>query len=109
MVTFFQSKTPGVSIVEIAAAMARIGIDTIDTRDREGRHQFLGIGVDNERMSFRSKDPTFWFWKYSLDAKEGKECCSKKFVSSHYAWPDNMMYMDDAHLQGCEAAGRDPF
>lgn len=95
--------------MEIASAMARIGIPTVDTSDAEGRHRFLGIGVDNERMSFRKKDPDFWFWKYSPDAREGPQCCSKKYVATHYSQPDNMRYLDDAHEHGCEAKGREAY
>jgi glycoprotein-N-acetylgalactosamine 3-beta-galactosyltransferase len=89
--------------------MERIGVPTVDTRDADGRHRFLGIGVDNERMSFRSKEPDFWFWKYSREAREGRECCSLRYVATHYALPDAMKYLDDAHNHGCEARGRDPY
>jgi glycoprotein-N-acetylgalactosamine 3-beta-galactosyltransferase len=97
------------TIVEIAAALERVGINTTDTRDSEGRQRFLGIGVDNERMSTRKQRPDFWLWRYSPEAKEGRECCSKKFVSSHYALPDQMRYLDDAHDSGCEAKGKDAY
>ena len=95
--------------VEIAASMARIGINTTDTRDEEGRHRFLGIGLENERMSFRKLRPDFWFWKYSEDAREGLDCCSSRFVASHYATPEMMRYYDDAHDSGCEASGHEAF
>jgi hypothetical protein len=46
--------------------------------------------------------------RYSKDAQEGLDCCSPRYVSSHYAWPDTMRYLDDAHEQGCEGRGLDP-
>ncbi len=95
--------------MEIALSLGRIGINTTDTRDSEGRQQFLGVGLENERMTFKSLNPTFWLWRYSPEAKEGRDCCSTKFVSSHYALPDSMRYLDDAHDFGCEGKGTEAY
>ncbi len=95
--------------MEIADSLGRLGIPTTDTRDADGRHRFLGIGIDSERMSTRKDMPDFWLWRYSPDAREGKQCCSTRFVASHYAWPDQMRYLDDAHEAGCEGRGHESY
>eukprot|EP00048_Salpingoeca_helianthica_P023388 m.1272 g.1272 ORF g.1272 m.1272 type:complete len:398 (+) comp860_c0_seq1:2-1195(+) len=95
--------------LEIALTMARLGINTTDTRDKQGRNRFLGVGLDNERMTNKKTNPDFWLWKYSADAREGRECCSTRFVSSHYALPDHMRYLDDAHDAKCEGHGTEAY
>eukprot|EP00053_Salpingoeca_punica_P020479 m.211690 g.211690 ORF g.211690 m.211690 type:complete len:654 (+) comp18729_c0_seq1:109-2070(+) len=94
--------------MEIAYAMKKLGIFAVDTRDEDSRQRFMGIGIDAERSMTRAEGPDNWFWKYSPEAKEGFECCSVYWVSSHYTDHIQMYYYDDMHAVGCEAAGRDP-
>ncbi len=52
--------------------------------------QFLTLGTFNEhsmRPPPNRSDSSFWFWRYSKDAKEGNDCCSLRWISSHYTRP----------------------
>ena len=93
---------------EIAFTLAKAGIPTEDTRDEEGRHRFFPLGVDYERDLRKKDDPGFWFFVYDPDFQEGLDCCSKKWLVSHYTNEVEMFAHDDAHALGCEAAGMDP-
>ena len=53
--------------------------------------QFLPLGFYNEHSYSRPRDPStssFWFWKYSRDAKGGADCCSLHWISTHYTKPE---------------------
>ena len=46
------------------------------------------------------------YWNYSYyRPREGPSCCSRFWVSSHYASPEDLLYYEDMHALGCEAAG----
>jgi hypothetical protein len=95
---------------EISKTLSRIDIPTEDTRDSEGRQRFLTLNIENERSLLASADPTFWFLSYSLDpVQEDGNCCSKRWVASHYIEAHEQLIYDDLHAIGCEAAGSDPW
>lgn len=64
--------------------MVNFGLYPIDTRDANGRHVFITLGLDPERIFTRKDQPDLWFWQFSQDAKEGPACCSPKWITTHY-------------------------
>ena len=82
---------------------------TEDTRDEEGRARFISLGLGHERTLSRIRDAKNWFWMYERTAKEGKACCSKRWVGTHYVGPEMMRQLEDMYAVGCEGAGKDPF
>eukprot|EP00050_Salpingoeca_kvevrii_P015901 m.50997 g.50997 ORF g.50997 m.50997 type:complete len:707 (+) comp6579_c0_seq1:276-2396(+) len=95
--------------VEIALSLLDAGVPTEDTRDEELRERFFPLGVDRERDLRKEKFPDHWYWRYSLyPAREGLECCSKRWIVSHYTSLERMYILRELHELGCEAAGRDP-
>ena len=64
--------------------VVNFGIYPVDTRDSDGKHVFGALGLEPERMYFRKTSPDLWYWRFSPDAKEGKECCSSHWITSHY-------------------------
>jgi glycoprotein-N-acetylgalactosamine 3-beta-galactosyltransferase len=95
--------------VELGLSLQRVGILTEDTRDADGRARFISLGLSAERVLSRTKDSQHWFWKYEAAAKEGKQCCSKRWIGTHYVPPEEMRQLEDLHAIGCEGAGRDPY
>ncbi|EGD74071.1 hypothetical protein PTSG_05763 [Salpingoeca rosetta] len=93
--------------MELGISMKRIGVPAVESLDAEGRNLFIALGLDAERSARKSDDPNNWYWKYCPTAKEGKECCSTRWLGTHYVTPDEMRSLEDLHLMGCEAAGND--
>jgi glycoprotein-N-acetylgalactosamine 3-beta-galactosyltransferase len=77
----------------MSRTLNKLGAFPKDTRDVEGRHVFIGLGLEMEYGSTRAKSPDLWFWKYSPDARDGKECCSKRWITSHYFKPAQVRRM----------------
>jgi glycoprotein-N-acetylgalactosamine 3-beta-galactosyltransferase len=95
--------------VEIALSLSRIGIFTEDTHDEEGRARFLTLGLTFERGLTREKNKDHWLWHFDQQAREGRECCSKRWIGTHYVAPEDMRQLEDLHAMGCEGAGADPY
>jgi hypothetical protein len=103
-----QSETDAACLLadmELGITMARIGIPAIEMIDEQGGQQFISLGLDSERSIRRKDGPDNWFWVYSPTAKEGADCCSDRWVGTHYVTAAGMYAMDDLHLMQCEAAG----
>lgn len=70
--------------LELGQAMVRLGVPILDLRDAEGRELYLGLGLDEERDVRRASDPGHWVFEYARDFREGYECCSNRWVATHY-------------------------
>jgi hypothetical protein len=46
--------------VEIAISLARVGVDTEDSRDEAGGERFLVLSLDEERRVTREEVPSYW-------------------------------------------------
>ena len=75
---------------------------TTDTRDKDGRHQFISLGLDPEHFFTRTGFPSLWLWKFSKDAREGMDCCSKHWVTTHYITSSQMYAIDRLRRSRCE-------
>ena len=106
---FFSSLDTFADDLEISLSLAKIGIKTQQTLDAEGRQQFHTLGVDYERTLQRADNPGHWYWSYSPNATEGRACCSRRWIASHYTSPYEMYMLNDLHALKCEAAGSDPY
>eukprot|EP00048_Salpingoeca_helianthica_P000673 m.43245 g.43245 ORF g.43245 m.43245 type:complete len:553 (-) comp10751_c0_seq2:314-1972(-) len=62
----------------------QIKIEALDTRDAQDRHRFITVGLEMEHTLFRAKQPEMWLWSYSNDTKEGHDCCSPRWLATHY-------------------------
>eukprot|EP00047_Mylnosiga_fluctuans_P019060 m.78191 g.78191 ORF g.78191 m.78191 type:complete len:552 (+) comp7954_c0_seq4:101-1756(+) len=71
--------------LSLSQTLAQWNILPEDTRDPDGRHRFLTLGIENERQQTRS--PAMWFWNFSFDALETTSCCSQRWISTHYIPP----------------------
>jgi glycoprotein-N-acetylgalactosamine 3-beta-galactosyltransferase len=101
------------------------GVHPYDTRDQFGRERFHPFTPANHLTYRISKDRPDWYVcarrgrvveprltlavrnryaKYSIDLKEGAECCSEYSVSFHYVKMDLMPRLH-ALLYGCRGAG----
>eukprot|EP00056_Hartaetosiga_gracilis_P000870 m.41024 g.41024 ORF g.41024 m.41024 type:complete len:431 (+) comp10394_c0_seq1:168-1460(+) len=94
--------------MELGISLSRVGVELKEALDDEGRNLFMTLGLEAERMMRRADDPTFWYWDYCPTAKEGRQCCSSRWIGTHYVRPDDMRFLEDMHLIGCEATGYDP-
>ncbi len=94
--------------LEISLTLKQIGVPAVYTHDADGRQLFMTLGVDYERTMVRAADPKHWYWAFVPGATEGRECCSKRWIASHYTSPAEMYLLHDLHAMGCEAAGMDP-
>eukprot|EP00055_Hartaetosiga_balthica_P008699 m.33241 g.33241 ORF g.33241 m.33241 type:complete len:662 (+) comp6438_c0_seq2:203-2188(+) len=94
--------------MELGVSLARVGVELKEALDDEGRNLFMTLGVEAERMVRKADDPDFWYWTYCPTAKEGKACCSNRWIGTHYVRPEDMKSLEDLHQTGCEAAGFDP-
>jgi len=118
--------------LQLGVSMARIGVRARPNVDDEGKQLFICLGLEYERGMFKKDSKDFWLWQYSPDAKvgvkgddegfqrcflmlllfplpihpqEGKECCSNKWIGTHYVRASKMKVMEDLHLGKCEGAG----
>eukprot|EP00730_Choanoeca_flexa_P012081 TRINITY_DN318_c0_g1_i1.p1 TRINITY_DN318_c0_g1~~TRINITY_DN318_c0_g1_i1.p1 ORF type:complete len:563 (+),score=110.18 TRINITY_DN318_c0_g1_i1:129-1817(+) len=94
--------------LRISQVLDFVGVKTADTRTKDGKHQFLALGVNNERNLKEPADRStakLWFWKYSKDAVAGPGCCSNKWVASHYTKDYEMYAMDAMERSQCTHDG----
>jgi hypothetical protein len=83
--------------LRISQVLEYVGVKTADTRTAEGQHQFMALGINNERTLKEPEDRStakLWFWKYSRDAVAGPECCTNKWIASHYTKDYGMSKLD---------------
>eukprot|EP00053_Salpingoeca_punica_P014568 m.132659 g.132659 ORF g.132659 m.132659 type:complete len:538 (-) comp16491_c0_seq1:636-2249(-) len=96
--------------LEFGASLARIQVSAEDSRDSVGSERFMALNVQSERALKKADDPNFWYFKISYHPRiEGEDCCSRKWVASHYVEPREMLLFEDLHGEGCEAAGKHPW
>eukprot|EP00049_Salpingoeca_infusionum_P003647 m.69143 g.69143 ORF g.69143 m.69143 type:complete len:539 (-) comp12216_c1_seq2:184-1800(-) len=88
--------------MELGYALRSLGVEATENVDKDGKQLFLCLGLDYERGLRRADDPTFWFWDYSPEAKEGPDCCADKWIGTHYASPIEMRDLEDRHSIRCE-------
>ena len=69
----------------------------------------MTLGLDDERSLTRKKNKGHWLWTYDRDAREGIQCCSTRWIGTHYVPPYVMRNLEDLHAVGCEGAGSDPY
>lgn len=62
----------------------KVQVPVLDTRDTGGRHRFITIGLEAEHTLFRQKTPDMWLFRYSNDTRDGHDCCSLRWVATHY-------------------------
>uniref|UniRef100_A0A7S2FZ30 Hexosyltransferase n=1 Tax=Octactis speculum TaxID=3111310 RepID=A0A7S2FZ30_9STRA len=69
--------------VMVARCLKRIaGLVPYDTRDARGRERFLPF-TPASHLAYR-RNSNDWYTKYSVDLKEGLDCCSEYSISFHY-------------------------
>ena len=83
-------------------ALIGIGVPIANAVDAERRQLFLPLGVDSEYFAPK-RDERNWFYKYSKEAKAGPECCSERWVATHYTPLDKMLVMDQIETERCHA------
>lgn len=81
--------------------LRKVGVLTADTRDSDGRHQFLSLGLDPEHTYSRANHPTLWLWKFSKDVREGMDCCSARWITTHYISDMQMYAIDRLRASRC--------
>ncbi|EGD82251.1 hypothetical protein PTSG_02921 [Salpingoeca rosetta] len=96
--------------VEIARSLAKLNIHCEDTRDSIGRERFLPLNVQRLRYDItKTKKPNFWYWRYTYyPPRDELECCSVRWITTHYVYSKDMYTLDRLHKEGKEAAGKDP-
>jgi glycoprotein-N-acetylgalactosamine 3-beta-galactosyltransferase len=71
--------------VQVANCLKKAaGVLPFDTRDEHGRERFHPFTPANHLVYRVPKSGKDWYAKYSIDLKEGEECCSANSVSFHY-------------------------
>jgi hypothetical protein len=65
-------------------------IAPFDTRDKLGRERFHPFSPGNHLSYKINKVSPDWYAQYSIDLKEGLDCCSEHSVSFHYVKPPLM-------------------
>eukprot|EP00048_Salpingoeca_helianthica_P020571 m.7232 g.7232 ORF g.7232 m.7232 type:complete len:539 (+) comp4977_c0_seq2:197-1813(+) len=85
----------------MSRTLNKLGALPQDTRDSEGRHVFIALGLEMEYGSSRASSPDMWLWKYSPDARDGKNCCSKRWITAHYFKPNQMYSLYKMQQLGC--------
>jgi hypothetical protein len=72
--------------VRITQVLAKVGVSTVDTRTDTGKHQFLALGISGERSLETPAAPSLLRLRnFSRDAVTGPQCCSPRWIGSHYA------------------------
>jgi glycoprotein-N-acetylgalactosamine 3-beta-galactosyltransferase len=95
--------------LEISLVLKKIGVPSVGNTDKNGRQLFLTLGVDFERLLTKRSEPGHWLWRFGPGSREGRQCCSTRWISSHYTSPYEMYALDDMHAQQCEGVGDEPY
>ncbi|EDQ86222.1 uncharacterized protein MONBRDRAFT_28452 [Monosiga brevicollis MX1] len=97
--------------LELAHSLHKVGVEREDTRDARERQRFFVLGLFDERTARRSESPDYWYWKYDFytPKEEPDECCSTRWIASHYVTPEHSLQLQELHQAGCEAAGQQPW
>lgn len=85
-------------------AMSHVNISIDVTLDSEGRHLFLPLGPQWEYAAAPQDHisrPDFWFWRIGVAPRPGRECCSKKWIGTHYIDPPALYQLDDLEASNC--------
>lgn len=68
----------------IGVCLHSLGIDPINTLDREYRERFSLFSEKLHRKMSRESDPDMWYWKLKpFELKDGKNCCSPNAITFH--------------------------
>jgi len=91
--------------VEIADAFRRMTPRVVaeEITDESGRAHFLPLGLGVEHILFQNStnENTRGWWQYCPNAREGRTCCSQRWIATHYIYPDEMRYIFSAAQQQC--------
>eukprot|EP00730_Choanoeca_flexa_P018771 TRINITY_DN9148_c0_g1_i1.p1 TRINITY_DN9148_c0_g1~~TRINITY_DN9148_c0_g1_i1.p1 ORF type:complete len:506 (+),score=92.62 TRINITY_DN9148_c0_g1_i1:47-1564(+) len=91
--------------LELGVSMLKLGVVAKPWLDDKGRHLFLGLGLEEERTLKRDVDSGHWLMEYDKQFKGGSECCSTRWLGTHYVDWEALYYYHDLAELGCEAAG----
>ena len=80
--------------------LRKLGIEPETTLDSHGRQFFLPLGPHSE-WNRKVRDPRFWFYRWSPEAKVGSECCSERWVASHYVSRWDMYRLNELEEAQC--------
>ena len=69
---------------QTSMTLRNVGVFTMDTRAKDGTHQFISVGLETEHTISRANYAGFWLWNISRDAIDGMGCCSKRWITTHY-------------------------
>jgi hypothetical protein len=71
-----------------------------------GRERFLPTSLGTLRFAhIRTREPNYWLWNLSYyPARDGLDCCSPQWISTHYVPPLEMRELHWAVAVGCEGA-----
>ena len=86
--------------VNTADVLKKLGIPTEPSVDANGRQLFLPLGPHFE-WNRKRHEYNFWFSRYSPEAQLGPDCCSERWVASHYVRYDDMYRMDNLERLQC--------
>ena len=93
-----------------AKTLQRLGITPESTAESNGRQRFLALGVHSEPYLAKDRDVDSWLWRYSSEVLEGKACCSRQWVSTHYMKPQDMEHIENLKYARCNhTSERYPF
>eukprot|EP00038_Savillea_parva_P011773 m.200030 g.200030 ORF g.200030 m.200030 type:complete len:507 (-) comp20937_c0_seq1:58-1578(-) len=86
--------------LQTADTLKQLGIRPGHAVDDKERQLFLPLGPQFE-WNRGPEDSNLWFYRYSVDAKMGPECCSSEWIASHYVPMDDMYRLDNLEALTC--------
>eukprot|EP00035_Acanthoeca_spectabilis_P026717 m.463945 g.463945 ORF g.463945 m.463945 type:complete len:505 (-) comp23235_c0_seq1:81-1595(-) len=93
-------KLHGPEDLQTADTLKTLGITPGRALDSKGRQLFLPLGPQYEWGRSKKDKPT-WFDKYTVDTKPGPECCSERWIASHYVRYHDMYRLDNHEALMC--------
>jgi hypothetical protein len=84
--------------------MQRVGVHTVDTRDGAGANRFMVLSVAAERQMKRAKNDVPWYWTHTVGAREGADCCSPRWITSHYQSAESFYALHEMRRIGCQGS-----
>eukprot|EP00047_Mylnosiga_fluctuans_P019500 m.83154 g.83154 ORF g.83154 m.83154 type:complete len:693 (-) comp8152_c0_seq3:323-2401(-) len=93
------------SDLQTSRTLFKVGVPVVSSLDSQLRNRFIVLGLDMEhtlrREAYKNLRIPFWLFTYSDDTRELHDCCSERWVGTHYVQHTEMYAIYNQHHVQC--------